>query len=524
MRKKVRYLNIRLLNQDVSTPEAALKDPGQARALRLKKGLPFIGTLLLPENRVQRPKWLDFLQSGSEDQLSVLSQSASALLILRTGGRHFALAFGHGRHLLREDAFERDFGLRVALNAIDSRDLRSVDMQTIEELTLHTRRQVSRGSPLNVFGLDVWRDVMRGVVGRPRDAQLARKLAGADALAVSVPIDFADLGTQCQQLFAISQKEDYKADFGFIDHLRMVRERRLIAALDEKLVGALRSGGTTSLYLAPPQPIDWHRLDAFSYSSDSAQEAHGDLELEAYLATVDRETLTLEALKQHRVDVKYAEDDAPVEHWSIYKSIVHETTLDGARYSLSGGDWFRVDGPFAAEIEKQVQSLSAPRLRLPAATAGEDENQYAHKAASQVPGLVVMDRQLSKPQGAATRIEFCDLFSSKRMLIHMKAKNRSSTLSHLFAQGLASAEALLWDEEFRKQVRQHLRAHPSHAALVPTDRPAAKDFEIVYAVITKPTTNWPLSLPFLSLLNLAHAARRLRQHGYKVSLLRIDHP
>jgi uncharacterized protein (TIGR04141 family) len=525
-RKKVRHLSVRLLKQEVSTPEAALKGQGQVKKLKLKKVFNFTGTLFIPPSPSKYPKWLDLLQSGMEDKFTLLSQSAAALLILETGEHHFALAFGHGRHLLQEDAVERDFGLKVALNAIDPDDLRSVDMQTLEELTLHTRRQVSRGSPLGVFGLDVTRDVMRGVTGRPRDQGLARQLTGADAVAFNVPIDFSELGAKCQQLLEISQKGDYKSHFGFIDHLKLVRDRRLIAELDQKLVESLRGGPAGTLYLAPPRLIDWQRFVAFSYSSDPAEKEYGDLELGEYLKTVDRKQLTIEDLKQDRVEVKYADEDTPGEHWSLYESIVHEVSVGQELYSLSAGDWFLVDATFASGIREQIKSIPASTLSLPAATAQDDEWSYNQRVAHSVPGLVLMDRQLIKPEDAATPIEFCDLFSSSRMLIHVKAKNRSSTLSHLFAQSVGSAETFLWDEKFRKEVKRRLTAahHSSHAALVPIQRPEAKDFEIVYGIITKPTKTWPLSLPFLSQLNLANTVRRLKRHGYKVSLLRIDHP
>ena len=45
--------------------------------------------------------------------------------------------------------------------------------------------------------------------------------------------------------------------------------------------------------------------------------------------------------------------------------------------------------------------------------------------------------------GGHSQLEFCDLFSSGRDLIHVKRYGRSSApLSHLFAQGLDDAEGL----------------------------------------------------------------------------------
>jgi uncharacterized protein (TIGR04141 family) len=43
--------------------------------------------------------------------------------------------------------------------------------------------------------------------------------------------------------------------------------------------------------------------------------------------------------------------------------------------------------------------------------------------------------------GGRSAIEICDLLSTDRVFVHVKAKTKSSTLSHLFAQGLNSAQA-----------------------------------------------------------------------------------
>ncbi|TAM66290.1 MAG: hypothetical protein EPN48_17930 [Microbacteriaceae bacterium] len=51
-------------------------------------------------------------------------------------------------------------------------------------------------------------------------------------------------------------------------------------------------------------------------------------------------------------------------------------------------------------------------------------------------------------------MEFCDVLSSGGDLVHVKRKSRSSTLSHLFAQGSVSATTLLSDGHCRTQIRQ----------------------------------------------------------------------
>ena len=89
-----------------------------------------------------------------------------------------ASPFGQGRHQLHHEAFELDFGLKVTLNSVDADKLRSLDVRTIEEVTVHTRRQVSRSSSLDAFNVDIQRDLLGSVTGEPSDTSLAKRLTG----------------------------------------------------------------------------------------------------------------------------------------------------------------------------------------------------------------------------------------------------------------------------------------------------------------------------------------------------------
>jgi uncharacterized protein (TIGR04141 family) len=53
----------------------------------------------------------------------VRNRSSCAILLFRQSGRVFASSFGHGWMFLEGDSFESDFGLRVAINALDDKKL-----------------------------------------------------------------------------------------------------------------------------------------------------------------------------------------------------------------------------------------------------------------------------------------------------------------------------------------------------------------------------------------------------------------
>ena len=95
-------------------------------------------------------------------------------------------------------------------------------------------------------------------------------------------------------------------------------------------------------------------------------------------------------------------------------------------------------------------------------------------------------------------------------------------MSHLFSQGVISADCFLDDEQYRKEIKTLVaKSNAKLAASIENDRPKTSDYEVVYAILCKATTNWPLSLPFFSQLNLMNAADHLSRMQYKVSLVHV---
>lgn len=121
--------------------------------------------------------------------------------------------------------------------------------------------------------------------------------------------------------------------------------------------------------------------------------------------------------------------------------------------------------------------------------------------------------------GGHGQVEICDLFSSKRELIHVKMYGKSSVLSHLFAQGFVSGQLIQIDPKFREKVRAQLA--PTHRELLKIEpKPEHESFTIIYAVISDAPGS-DLHLPFFSKVNLVNTRKVLRGFGYRVELLKI---
>jgi uncharacterized protein (TIGR04141 family) len=532
---RVRQLTVYLLRRgEFGSPDDALDLSGDTVVERvaLRRGLPFDATLFVRRPPGHGPWWQGFLSAGAAQELRVQLRSAGAILFVRAHGDLVAFTFGTGRFLLNPSSYERDFGLRVTLNTVDPRSLRSVDMQTVEDQTLLTSRQASRSSGLEVFQFDAIRDILRGVVGTPRDPEIALTMAGSDRLAFRARVSFGDLGAKCDQLMAAYSAKDYQRDFGFIDHMRRVAEPDLRADLDARTLDALNHRALEHLYLAPPDVVRWEEFDGYRYEPLEREGSREDLDagefLDLFGQARDR-PLELDDLRRkvRVVAVAAATGDA-LHHWSLYDSVIHELELGDQRYVLSGGDWYEVEKTFAAETARQIGELPVCELTFPSSLPKETEPDYLARAG---PGLeqsegyrfFIFDRKLVRCEGAPSQMEVCDLLSELGHIVHVKRRTASSTLSHLFNQGTASATALMNDRVFRTAARARAQAdHWDPGTLFPDDTPDAREYQLVYAVIAP--GNAPLAeiLPFLSQVNLVHAARLLHTMGFRVELAHIE--
>lgn len=469
-----------------------------------------------------RPNWQNYLNRHVRGGLGDLySAGASAVLFLEVRDRRFAIAFGGGRHLLLPDVIEEDFGLKVVLNTVDPERLRSVDAKNIDETTMHTRLDVSRESPFSTFGLDVTQDLVRAVTGTPRDETLAHRLTGADALGVStraqVP-ELPDLGARLLDAYAAT---DYRDNFEFIDYLRPESKPGRIAELNELLVEAVNAWDIDSLHLAAPEPLDWMDVLGFRFSSSDDHDVDNDPRITRYLDS-KHDPVTIDDLKSDQLVALRASDGGVLDHWSIYRSAVFEIESDGEVFVLSGGRWFRVNRDFKDRVTREVEALPI-FVGLPDADPGTDEDAYNNKAAASL-DAACMDKKFVY-DGGPDKMEICDVLTRTGTMIHVKQRGSSSTLSHLFAQGLNTADRLLGDDEFRRQAREVVtEVDPDFADVIPLERPDPSTRQVVFAVITRSTRQTPLTLPFFSVLSLRSAAQRLRALGCPVAIAAVREP
>jgi uncharacterized protein (TIGR04141 family) len=146
------------------------------------------------------------------------------------------------------------------------------------------------------------------------------------------------------------------------------------------------------------------------------------------------------------------------------------TVLDGRRYFLMKGHWYEFAIDYHEQVRAEVERIlaaGAHDLDLPAWQPDMHEKDYNLHVAAVRPGYVCLDRK-----GVTTRlhrthgVEICDLLGPDGELVHVKKAWGSAPLSHLFAQGMVSAQTLLHDsgarETFRALVRETTGGRVDH--------------------------------------------------------------
>ncbi|WP_181157162.1 TIGR04141 family sporadically distributed protein [Paraburkholderia sp. BL21I4N1] len=519
--KKVNHLSVFLIKPQYTTAEQVV----DGNACEPPVDIPITGCgngrLYIKKSPPKPPKWASLFQ-GYVDLGSLAMPGVSAVFFLPVGERCFALAFGHaGRFLLRDEVWEERFGLLCALNLVDPKSFRCVDVQSLDAIQSHTRIQSGQETTPEQFGLNVEQDMLKAIVGAPLNHALGNRVTGSDSLLVSVKMDLADLPFLLDEYRKKFETQLSVEDYQWVNNMSMVANSVLVGTLDAALNEKLATGQVDDIWLSIPEIIDWTMVKGFMYTQ-GGKEIHSDINLKGFLSTVKHGTpLTLDLLRSRHVHCADADHNKVFKSWPIFKCLYSEVDLSGVKYILSDGKWFKVATDFVAKTNAEFSTIPYSGLKLSEYT-GNGEGAYNSMVAAAEPSIYALldDKKKVMHGGGHGQVEICDLFSIDREFIHVKLYSKSSVLSHLFAQGFVSGQLIQIDADFRSKARARL--DPPHKELIQIDkRPAQDEFTIVYAIISEAAGD-KLHLPFFSRVNLNNTRRLLVGYGYKVELLKIS--
>jgi uncharacterized protein (TIGR04141 family) len=494
-------------------------DPASLTTTEVRINGDVVGSLYIKPTLDRTPAWLSLFEGALGQVVNVHNASSAAIWTVQAGERAYALSFGYGKSLLRPGTWEEDFGLRVTLNAVDPSRIRSIDRVKFDAISQHSQIQASREANIIEFGLDVEQDILRAVTGKPRDAALATQLTGKDALKADVRLLLSDIPSYLVRLGEIFVQNTYKEHFSWVDQVSEVRDPSKIQRLDQELIAKITAGNFDRLWLAIPDRVEWEGVAGFKYRDSHKAPVHSDVYFPTFLQDEGENFVpSIDTLKKHRRIYSVShENDLMISSWTVYRCIYCEIESEAETFLLNNGKWYRVRSDFLNMVDHSFEEVTNHELHLPDFSHDSEED-YNESVATQLPDtFCLMDRRLIHLVGRDA-IEFCDLYSSAKLIIHVKRYRGSATLSHLFSQGVVSGELFCTIPEFREGVNNQLSEGFRFANTL--QRPRNEEFEVVFGIVSKSRN--PLKLPFFSRVNLRNAVQRLRAFGYKVSVVKVQ--
>lgn len=534
-------LNIRLLKSGVHI-EDAFRDTADPDEVPTDTPP---GSRLFIDTSRGRPSWMPLLADLTTYEPDFWTQSSSAVLSVPVEAqdgaqRLFVLCFGGGHFLIDPAKIERNFGLKVVLNTVSRRNLRSLDSATLDATVFQRRTQSSRNADLAGFGIDVQRDLLRVAAGSPTNGAFAKFVAGRDSLTITCTVPQNGLPAKLAECLNAFLADDYRQDYEWIDNVQIVTDADEIALLDAALneeIARLRAGEPSDLHMCPPEIVDYIQGQNLAYYGRGFSREkiwYSQLDIREYVAELNAIGFNegIETIKNdHFVRMHEDEETRSKPKWKVYDCFVYESTIDERINVLYAGTWYRVSQLYKDRVEFFFRSLLRPALLD--RTAAINERALLEEL-NQRDDLLLMDQTKANPRGVNNgNIEVCDFFSRNRQLIHLKDGESSSSISHLWSQAVTSCDALMSDAQFRNSVRRQARlrqaAQPMKEGfedLLPPGRQGRVDtsaYTVVYGILRRPyQRTMTLDIPFFSKVSFQAPAALLAKFGYGVEVHLIE--
>jgi len=512
-------LTIFLLKEDrVALFEKKLLETSQS-AISLNE--PLEGRFLpFPSVDGSPPAWVRAVGSILVDPIGadMGAKSPGGLLVIRRLDRTFVVSFGHAWQKLEDQWLERDFGLRVALNAIPKNDVVEIKAEQVFAKWHLASERAPRATSVDEFGVDFDRDLVAVVEGVPKSCPgLGATVRGSTSLRLKLSI--SELGSALDLCLDRFASDAYKNDWPDIDKINPVRDELLIQLLEQQLDAELaneKSRNRIAMFTPSQRRGDSVLADSYVYGRLSQAPATAPyLTIEGWISNLSRRHLT-PSVAEAKASPVHMLDEAGVEiHSSTAFDCFGYEYSDGAQvYVLSSGVWYEVVADFVGRINRTISNIPAPSLALPTWNQVEKEGQYNARCAT-TGGILNCDAKNFHYGGNQSKFEFCDLLHlDTKTLLFAKIVSRSSGMSHLTEQVRRTSQLLFsTDDGYRRELTTLFAKHfPTTDTSWLERRPRQGDWHLCMVSLGKCAAQ----LPFFAKCGLAKVYKDLSEQGHSV--------
>ena len=390
-----------------------------------------------------------------------------AVLFVDTGeDRKMVLTWGQGRHLLKKDQLEPEFGLRMVGNQARPRSFKKIKL---EEPSTNTRQiQTAYNKPTDIHSFSVGDEfgpqLLRQVsIQLPREGENPKKrkfvtLEGSDKyLSLPKKLCLSKLSSLGDRLLRTHKREDFLESLPMMKKFTVITDPVLIQKFEKELFARRKSQGAYSLVfpseelIVPPGykyelgvPEEKKVVSKFEEPIDFLREKITECDsLEKFQAFLKTE------IKYFKKRNKDKEDTSTVYDWLIFECSKKDSLI-----VLREGTWRIYDAQYVETIYKHTEKLFE-KTNLPPIRSDEEEAEYSERVVrDHEKEWILLDRQTPRAiEGRPnSKVEMCDLLTLNKELIHVKIGVDLAKLSYLFDQGCASFQILSKNSFFRLNV------------------------------------------------------------------------
>ncbi|HAR49258.1 MAG TPA: sporadically distributed protein, TIGR04141 family [Smithella sp.] len=447
-----------------------------------------------------------------------------AILFLNVKERHFAITFGHTHHHLKDECYEYDFGLRVTLNSLDPDKLKSTD--TLEpEKAKRQRIQSPVDSDLTYFDFDRDSSIIKTLTGKVKNEykNIFKHATGASSLRIGLSVEPDKLNELCQNTLDIYNKEDFKAAFPDIQNIIPIKDPEIIKQLDFLLIQAFKNN-SIDLVLTIPEIVNYQDSLSITFTGVGQSLMYEDVYISYYRDYLlsheyKADDFSIDILKSHQLNI-CNDDGSTKEKFSIYKSLLYDTSLDSCCYHFCEGNWYQIEKSYIDKLKRYLDPYFENTNLID--FNHNSERAYNNAIASNDSKYICLDCTNISPVGQR-QVEPCDLYKVEdgiAIYSHVKLSTRSASLSHLFNQGVNSIELIKVEDSTKEKminlVKENLNGNSAKDYIKSIEDDISK---VIYIIIThKDENNKSDNLPLFSRISLMRSIKSLKLMSVKAAV------
>jgi uncharacterized protein (TIGR04141 family) len=465
------------------------------------------------------------------------------VLLLGIDGTTYALSYGNGYRLIPDELKDQRFGLSFLIRRLDGDQVKDLVRRRANGRGRIDSTVVAAGAPVWMLGVAENVEIIRRIGGHARDLKItfssaddrAVNVEGSVGLRMRFGVRPMDLIADIRECARVCRAEQPDPVLEFIEYVLPVADADTKALLDLELEsllgGAISDVGERLLPVIPTSVLERYR-EARSFTIRIGH-ARGcvvpSLELEDILrrTRVQRDGQRVKTLRGGRVylnaDTAGEEvlDEARADKW-----LEANVSLDARRFFLMDGEWFEIGTEYVRASKEAIGRIfpATPSVVLPSWSSAAYPTEYDYNcfvADRSLGEYLCLDknRRVRDPLGRRSPLEICDLLGPGNELIHVKKAAGSAPLSHLFSQGLISAQSLVaGPASVRERFVETVKGLPLGRVLPPDFKPS----KVVYAILLENGKQLtPDSLFPFSQATLAQAARIFGIYGITTEVIGI---